>query len=604
VTTLEALSAGGDAVRGRLWRRHEVLKMRWLWIALWPLGLAAELAVLWPVVFGDQAGAANVSDFVYRVTGGSFIVSGLIAWQRRPENRVGALMVAVGFALFADPLLSQPDSSLAKTLGLLFTDFWSVIFAVLLLCFPHGRRIKGKVDRLLVLAFAVPAVIMQLAWLLFLEERGHLLLSRGFSNAFLVWPNAQIADAIESGQRSLFLPATISLFLVLAWRWLKASPPLRRVLVPVLAGGASMLSFAVLLTTDLISGSRVQLVLLVTYLVLATVPIAFLAGFLRSRLARSAVGDLLLELPENPSPSELRDALSRSLRDPSLTLAYWLPEFESWADLDGRPVELPGRSGGRATTLIDRDGARLAALVHDPALEEEPELLASVGAAAGIALENGRLHAEQRAHLEELRGSRARVIEAGQKERQRLERDLHDGAQQRLIALSLELGRLERHLAGDANVQARLDEARCEIALSLEELRAVSRGLHPAVLSGHGLEVALESIAAHAPVPVRLTVGLESRLPELIEVAAYYVVSEGLANIGKHAQATSVSIDVAREDGGVVIEVVDDGVGGADTELGSGLRGLADRVEAHGGRLRVWSPSGGGTRLRAEMPCG
>jgi len=604
VTTLEALSAGGDAVRGRLWRRHEVLKMRWLWIALWPLGLAAELAVLWPVVFGDQAGAANVSDFVYRVTGGSFIVSGLIAWQRRPENRVGALMVAVGFALFADPLLSQPDSSLAKTLGLLFTDFWSVIFAVLLLCFPHGRRIKGKVDRLLVLAFAVPAVIMQLAWLLFLEERGHLLLSRGFSNAFLVWPNAQIADAIESGQRSLFLPATISLFLVLAWRWLKASPPLRRVLVPVLAGGASMLSFAVLLTTDLISGSRVQLVLLVTYLVLATVPIAFLAGFLRSRLARSAVGDLLLELPENPSPSELRDALSRSLRDPSLTLAYWLPEFESWADLDGRPVELPGRSGGRATTLIDRDGARLAALVHDPALEEEPELLASVGAAAGIALENGRLHAEQRAHLEELRGSRARVIEAGQKERQRLERDLHDGAQQRLIALSLELGRLERHLAGDANVQARLDEARCEIALSLEELRAVSRGLHPAVLSGHGLEVALESIAAHAPVPVRLTVGLESRLPELIEVAAYYVVSEGLANIGKHAQATSVSIDVAREDGVVVIEVVDDGVGGADTELGSGLRGLADRVEAHGGRLRVWSPSGGGTRLRAEMPCG
>jgi signal transduction histidine kinase len=347
----------------------------------------------------------------------------------------------------------------------------------------------------------------------------------------------------------------------------------------------------------------VQLVLLVTYLVLATVPIAFLAGFLLSRLARSAVGDLLQELPESPSPSELRDALSKSLRDPSLSLAYWLPEFESWADLEGRPVELPEPASGRATTLIDRDGARLAALVHDPALEEEPELLASVGAAAGIALENGRLHTEQKAHLEELRGSRARVIEAGQRERQRLERDLHDGAQQRLIALSLELSRLEKQLAGDGDAQTRLDQARGEIALSLEELRAVSRGLHPAVLSGHGLEVALESIAAHAPVPVRLTVGLENRLPELIEVAAYYVVSEGLANIGKHAQAKSVSIDVARTDGVVVIEVVDDGVGGADTECGLGLRGLADRVEAHGGRLRVWSPLGGGTRLRAEMPC-
>jgi signal transduction histidine kinase len=587
-----------------MWRRHDLLKMRWLWLALWPLALAAELAVLWPVLFGDQAGAASVSDFVYRVTGGSFVASGLIAWQRRPENRVGALMVVVGFALFADPLLSQPDSSLAKTLGLLFTDFWAVFFAILLLVFPHGRRVSGKIDRLLVLAFAVPAVIMQLAWLLFLEERGHLLLSRGFSNAFLVWPNVRIAHAIESGQRSLFLPATVSLFLVLAWRWLTASPPLRRVLVPVLAGAATMLSFAVLLTTDLISGSRVQLVLLVTYVVLATVPLAFLAGFLRSRLGRAAVGELLLELPGNPSPGELRDALAKSLRDPSLALAYWLPQFDTgWADLEGRPVELPSDGSGRATTFIDRDGARLAALVHDPALDEEPELLAAVGAAAGIALENGRLHAEQRAHLEELKGSRARVIEAGQKERQRLERDLHDGAQQRLIALSLELGRLEKQLGGDTGAQARVDQARREIAVSLEELRAVSRGLHPAVLSGHGLAVALESIAAHAPVPVRLTVALEGRLPELIEVAAYYVVSEALANIGKHAAATSVTIDVARTDGVVVIEVVDDGVGGADTERGSGLRGLADRVEAHGGRLRVWSPSGCGTRLRAEMPC-
>jgi signal transduction histidine kinase len=365
-----------------------------------------------------------------------------------------------------------------------------------------------------------------------------------------------------------------------------------------------MLSFAALLTLDLISGARSQLVLSLTYVVLATVPFAFLAGFLRSRLARAAVGELLLGLRQSPSPGELRVALAKSLRDPSLTLAYWLPQFESWADLDGRPVELPMQGSGRATTLIDRDGARLAALLHDPALDEEPELLAAVGAAAAIALENDRLHAEQRAHLDELRGSRARVIEAGQKERQRLERDLHDGAQQRLVALSLELSLLERQLEGDADARTRLDQARREIAVSLDELRAVSRGLHPAVLSGHGLEVALESIAAHAPVPVRLTVGLESRLPELIEVAAYYVVSEGLANIGKHARATSISIDVACMDGVVVVEVVDDGVGGADTELGSGLRGLADRVEALGGRLRVWSPAGGGTRLRAEMPCG
>ena len=281
-----------------------------------------------------------------------------------------------------------------------------------------------------------------------------------------------------------------------------------------------------------------------------------------------------------------------------------MPEFGSWADLDGRPVELPEPGSGRAKTLIDRDGAPVASLLHDPALEDEPELLAAVGAAAGIALENGRLQAEQKAHLEELKGSRARVIEAGQKERQRLERNLHDGAQQRLVALSLELSLIEKQLADDPEAATRLDRARREIALSLDELRAVAHGLHPAVLSGHGLEVALQSMAAHSPTPVRLTVTLEGRLPEPIEVAAYYVVSESLANIGKHAQATSASVDVSRANEVVVVEVVDDGIGGADTEHGSGLRGLADRVEAHGGWLRIWSPAGGGTRLRAEMPCG
>jgi signal transduction histidine kinase len=230
-------------------------------------------------------------------------------------------------------------------------------------------------------------------------------------------------------------------------------------------------------------------------------------------------------------------------------------------------------------------------------------LLEAVTAAAGIALENGRLHAELGARLEELQGSRARVLEAGQQERQRLERNLHDGAQQRLIALSLELRLLESRLDADAYARTRLVRARREIALSLEELRAVAHGIHPAVVSAHGLAVALEQLTARASVPVRLTVGLVSRLPERLEVAAYYVVSESLANIAKHARATSATIDVARVNGEIVVEIVDDGIGGADTERGSGLRGLADRVEALGGRLRVWTPIGGGTRVKAEIPC-
>jgi signal transduction histidine kinase len=172
------------------------------------------------------------------------------------------------------------------------------------------------------------------------------------------------------------------------------------------------------------------------------------------------------------------------------------------------------------------------------------------------------------------------------------------------VALSLELTLLKKRLAADPEAGSRIDHARDEIALSLAELRDVARGLHPAVLSGHGLAVALKSLAARATVPVELRVDLAERLPEPLEVAAYYLVSESLANIGKHAQATSAMIDVARSNGRVIVEIVDDGVGGADTERGSGLRGLADRVEALDGRLRVWTPVGHGTRVRAEIPCG
>jgi signal transduction histidine kinase len=309
-----------------------------------------------------------------------------------------------------------------------------------------------------------------------------------------------------------------------------------------------------------------------------------------------------MELRANAAPEHLRDSLARALGDPSLMLAYWLPEYESYADLDGRPIELPD-DGDRATTLVERDGAHLAALVHDASLRDEPALLDAVGAAAGIALENARLHSELRARLEELRGSRARIVEAAQTERSRLERDLHDGAQQRLVSLSPELGLLEGRLEADPAAKRSLELARREVAESLAELRELARGIHPAVVTGHGIDVALETLVARAPLPVRLTVALDGRLPEAIAVAAYYLVSESLTNVAKHACASSAAVDITEANGELVVEVADDGVGGANTDMGSGLRGLADRVEALGGRLRVWSPTRGGTRVRAEIPC-
>jgi len=524
----------------------------------------------------------------------SYVLGGLFAWRRRPDSAFGPLMIAAGFANFLSTLTWAP-SDVPFTIGQSVDLLPPVVFLHVFLAFPDGR-LRGRFERTLVatsyaVAFGLEVVRMNFGGF-------------GPHNLLEIQSNPGTEEVVRKVQLSIVSVACLTGVLVLAARRVREGRPLRRSLTFVVdAFGLALVMVAFLFLSVVYGGPWVVQIRWLTFVTLGLAPAAFVAGLLSARLARSALGDLIVELRAELGPSALRDAFARALRDPSLTLAYWLPEFGSWADVEGRSVRLPEPGSERSVTLIDRDGARMAALLHDPGLEDEPELLAAVGAAAGIALENGRLQAEQGAHLEELRGSRSRVIEAGQRERQRLERNLHDGAQQRLIALSLELSLLEKQVAGDADAQRRLDRARREVAVTLEELRSVAHGLHPAVLSGHGLEVALQSIAAKAAVAVRLNVNLESRLPERIEVAAYYIVSESLANIAKHARAAAANIAVSRLDGVVLVEVADDGVGGADTERGSGLRGLADRVEALGGKLRVWSPPGGGTRLRAEMPC-
>jgi signal transduction histidine kinase len=340
-----------------------------------------------------------------------------------------------------------------------------------------------------------------------------------------------------------------------------------------------------------------------TFVAVAFAPAVFLAGLLQARLARSAVGDLVVELRRDLASADLRDALARTLRDPSLELAYWLPQFETYVDVDGQPVDLEDLGRGRATTPIDREGEHVGALLHDPSLRDEPELLGAATAAAGIAVENGRLQAELRARLEELRGSRARVIEAGQKERKRLERDLHDGAQQRLVALSMQLRLLAPRIRSDpAAAEALVAKATSELATSVNELRQLAQGIHPSVLN-HGLTVALESLAGRSTVPTALSVELAERLPEAVEIAAYFVVAEAITNIAKYAQASAANVHVSRRRGAAFVEVSDDGIGGADDARGSGLRGLADRVEALDGRLSVVSPAGCGTTITVVIPC-
>jgi signal transduction histidine kinase len=529
-----------------------------------------------------------------------YIGAGLIALWRRPESRFGPLLIAAGFVAFLSHLswtsLGLPYGiAVPHTVGLVFLLLPPVLFLHVFLAFPSGR-LEVPVERLVVATAYLTAIGFGVSRMVLDGTDPDNLLG------VVAAPGAaDVVGRVQLVALSLLSLAGIGLLIA---RRRRAGPPLRRSLSLLIDSFAlGLVMIPVLFIATVLGSPELETIRRVTYGVIGLAPLAFLVGLAHTRFARSSVGDFLLELQTEPAPAELRDGLARALRDPSLTLAYWVPDFGSYVDLNGQAVKLPTAGTRRATTLIDREGTRVAALVHDPALDDEPELLGAVTAAAGIALENARLHAELRARLEELRGSRVRIVDAGQAERKRLERNLHDGAQQRLIALSLELGLWHEDLQDDPEARRHLDQARREIARSLEELRDVARGLHPAVVSGHGLAVALEQLAARGPVPVRLNVDLRSRLPERLEVAAFYLVSESLANIGKHAHATSATIEVARVNGEVVIEVIDDGVGGADTELGSGLRGLADRVEALEGRLRIWSPKDGGTRLRAEIPC-
>jgi len=529
---------------------------------------------------------------LYQWMSAPYIVAGLVAWWRRPESRLGPLMIVGGVGTALSDLQAASPNVLA-TLGAALDILPAALFLHVFLAFPDGR-LHSRFERVLVTTTYVIALGLQVVRM-----------SIGaFDNSLQMTSSPDAATALFRIELLSVGAALVIGAGVLVTRRRRAGRPRRRSLALVI----DLFALGLLLAASLFAVAVFEwpsyevFVTLqrATWIVVGLAPIVFLFGLLDARLARSAVGDLLIDLRTGMQPAELRDALARTLRDPSLTLAYWLPDFGAYVDLDGRPVEVP--SDGRATKTIERQGARVAALLYDPALDDEPELLDAVGAAAGIALENARLQAELAARLEEVKGSRARVLEAGQNERKRLERDLHDGAQQRLVALSLQLKMLGRQLSDRPGATEGLEQAQREVALSLAELRDLAHGLHPAVLTAHGLAVALEQVAARAPVPVRLDVQLDERPPEAVEVAAYFVVTESLANVAKHARATRASVAVGRAGDAVAVEITDGGVGGVDTE-GSGLRGLADRGEALGGALRVWSPSGGGTRVRAEFPC-
>lgn len=537
------------------------------------------------------------------VIGWGFIGTGLYAWRQRPSNNIGPLMIAIGFAGLLKALAFSNDSVIF-TVGSLGEVLIYALLIHLLLSFPSGH-LESPVDRLLVAIAYFNTIVVQLAAFLLTDPAkagcpncpaNPLLIHHSHAAAVIVTAQVDIAVAL--------LGAVVA---ILYRRWRDSTTSQRRAYAPVLAVGG--LTFVLLMTEWIVeqaglSSSIADALTLALFGSLACLPFAFLVGLVRFRFSQAdALSSLVGRLGGGGGRGAVRDALAEALGDPTLQLAYWVPDRDDYVDTEGQPMCVDPTPNGKIATVIEHEGRRVAAILHDATLAEEHDLVQTVGAAAALTLENERLDAELRARVDELRASRARIVAAGYAERRRLERDLHDGAQQRLMALGINLRLARDQIGSDAKAAALLDASLDELNQATSELRELARGIHPAALTDRGLKSALSGLAGRSPVPVELHQTPDERLPAPVESAVYFVVAEALTNVARYAEAHKVDVAVVRGNGQIDVQVSDDGVGGADPARGSGLRGLSDRVAALDGRLELTSADGDGTTLRARIPC-
>ncbi|HET8821158.1 MAG TPA: ATP-binding protein [Thermoleophilaceae bacterium] len=524
--------------------------MRRLPVALVPAGVALGVAAEWASYDTGELDLA-IADLL---AGWALLGCGLVAWSARRESRVGPLMAATGVAWFLGSFVP----------GALYVHRGPLVH--LLLSYPTGRLTRRR-DRVVVVA-------------------------------------AYIDGAIEALARSpvvtLALCASIAVAAIAAY--LGEAGPRRRVrLVPAVGATAVGLVLGFGAVARLAGWDAGAATLLVYEIVLAAIAAGLLADLLRGRWSQAAVTGLVVDLGGLWEPVTLRDRLARALGDSSLQLGYWLADEQRYIDERGRSFSLPGDGADRAVTPVDRGGEHVAVLVHDPSiLDDDPALAEAVAAATRIAVVNARLRAEVGARVEQLAASHRRIVEAADAQRRRLQGELHEGAERRLVAVSAHMETLSVQV-GESRAGELFGDVQEQLQAARVELSELARGIHPPALATGGLAAALPELARRAPIPVDVHAD-GPRGPEAIEAAAYFVCAEALANVAKYAQASRASVRVAHHDARLEVTVSDDGVGGADPNLGTGLRGLADRVEALGGRLSVESPRGAGTRLVAEIP--
>lgn len=548
--------------------------------------------------------------WVQLAAGWAFLGAGLTARRYRPDSRTGIWMMGfgliwIGSLVFTPPLIQWHLIGWAVALyGILF---------VILYTYPTGNLHGWErpaawawIGVVGVVAAAGVSLVDFYGWvddsmccpthLLFVREDPALqetLFTWGLILATAVFTAVVVAQArrwyrsTPAGRRSLNTLAAVVF-------------PLMTLLVLVPLVNAFRVGLAGLLPEASGGGlspsplpDRVNLYVQNGALVL--LPAVMLAGLLATRLSRARVGDMVHDLGSTLPPDELESRLRQALGDPSARLAF--PTEQGYVGVDGRPLADMGPDGGRLITEI---GARVA-IDHDAGLDAD--LVVAAGTAASLAIDNARLQAELRAQLREVQESRRRLIAATDEARRGVERDLHDGAQQRLVSLSAALRKaLDASPQGDPDVEDLLRAAAGEADLAIAELRELARGVHPAILTQAGLGPAVAGLVDRAPIPVALSIE-GTRQGAEVEATAYFVIAESLANVFKHSRASEGRVEVKTEAGVLVVEVEDDGEGGVDPS-GSGLRGLADRVGALGGRLEAGTGGMGGSLITAHIPVG
>ena len=573
-------------------------------IAAAPIGLAiaagAFLIGQGPGVFTTYAGRSGLAAGLMVAAGLGLVLAGLLASLTSRAGPAGDLAVLAGIAWFAPVWVGwQVGPPLVRSLGMLVAGFVFPLLFYLVLAFPGGRPPPG-VTRALAWIVGLEAALAALGLALFRDPYlDPACWSNCTDNVFLVRSVPALARALGATDRWFTAAAAAALLTVCAWRLLARKRLARIVLLPV---ALPAMVFAAAIGAHAIALYRMPLedpgdpAFMLIFEIQAIAVILLAAGLAADAITavahRRSVARIVANLGEAPAPGSLESALARALGDPELSIAYWLAAVQRYVDAQGRPVAEPSAAPGRLVTALVQQDTRVAVVSHAATL---PELERELGPAIRLGLENERLQAEVLFQLGELRASRARIVETGDAERRRLERNLHDGAQQRLLALSYDIRLAHASAEADSDDRSRLllEQALAGVQAGLGELRELAQGIYPAILTEAGLGPALATLADSAAIPVELDDAVQDRHPEVAETAAYLMVAEAIEDAAGRG-AGYAAVTAAYRDGYLTVTVEDNG-----RSRTSSMTAIADRVGALGGILTV-EP----TRLGVEIPCG